>query len=154
MTNTNPPTDPHLSKIAPDDPRLHLSRARGRTLKKGPAVALAFALLGAVLVALVVAMQPAKTPVEAKKTETETAPASQPPVVPETIRNAPNAPPVTGPRALPNLGVVPLPDGGAAHKAFAGAAARAAPRAGDEGPGRRHPLRDQPGRVAAAFFVL
>ena len=122
MSNTMPPDpDPHLSKIAPDDPRLRLSRARGRTLKKGPAIALALALLGAVLVAMVIAMQPAKSPAEAKKAEAEKAPATQAPVVmPDSIRNAPSHPTVTGPPPLPNLGVVPLPDGGVPHRALAG----------------------------------
>lgn len=106
--------DPHRSKIDADDPRLHLPQARGRTLKKGPAIALVVSLLGAVLVALVIAMQPAKPVAEGpKKAENEPHAPAQPPTLPDTIRNAP----ITAraqPSALPRLSVIPMPDAGAA----------------------------------------
>jgi type IV secretory pathway VirB10-like protein len=97
-------TDPHASKIAPDDPRLRLPHAQGRTLRKGPAILLLGALLGVVLLAIAIALQPApppKTPTAASAT----APV-QPPIVPDVIRVGPTPTPspvvTVKPRPLPH----------------------------------------------------
>ena len=81
------PIDPHESKISPDDPRLRLGRARGRTLRAGPIVAIVIASLGLVAVALVISLQPASTAGHsAEKTAPETPPGPpQPPVIPAEL---------------------------------------------------------------------
>jgi type IV secretory pathway VirB10-like protein len=88
------PTDAHQSKIAPDDPRLRLGRPRGRTLRKGPAVALAAGLAGVVLISLVIALEPNGNSRD-KGAQTSTTPTSA--VVPDAIRFAADKPPVSGP---------------------------------------------------------
>jgi type IV secretory pathway VirB10-like protein len=114
------PVDPHVSKIAPDDPRLRVRPARGRTLKKGPAVALVIALGGTLAVSLMVALLPPSKAPETKKTESESPGAALAPVVPEAIRNAPeHAGPARPPPPTDRLLVVPLPDAGARRAAMA-----------------------------------
>jgi type IV secretion system protein VirB10 len=88
--------DAHRSKIAPDDPRLRLSRARGRTLRKGPALALVLCLLGVILVSLVVALEPASKSASKRGDSSETTAATVP-VVPDAIRHAADKPPLIGP---------------------------------------------------------
>lgn len=88
--------DPHASKLAPDDPRLRLGRARGRTLRKGPAIALAASLSGVVLISLVIALEPNPSSADAKKGGAE-ANITGAPVVPDAIRFAPDTPAVGGP---------------------------------------------------------
>jgi type IV secretory pathway VirB10-like protein len=95
-TESEPPPDPHRSKIAPDDPRLRISRARGRTLRKGPALALMLCLLGVILMSLIIALEPASKTGAKKGDATET-PAATAPVVPDAIRFAADRPPVVGP---------------------------------------------------------
>ena len=107
------PADPHVSKIAPDDPRLRVRPTRGRTLKKGPAIALVVALGGTLAVSLIVALLPPSRTSEPKKPESENAQVAQAPVVPDAIRNAPEHPPAHPPPPTDRLLVVPLPDGGA-----------------------------------------
>jgi type IV secretion system protein TrbI len=51
-------TDPHRSKMSPDDPRLKLPRARSRTLKKGPAIAVASAVAAFTGIAVILALNP------------------------------------------------------------------------------------------------
>jgi type IV secretory pathway VirB10-like protein len=116
MTTSAPlePADPHESKISPDDPRLHLGRERGRTLRPGPIIGLVCGVLGIVAVALAVAMQPAAPSAQgAPKSNSEPAMASEtPPVVPDAIRNAPAAPPAPPPPPLDRLALNTLADGG------------------------------------------
>jgi type IV secretion system protein VirB10 len=106
--------DPHRSKVAPDDPRLRIRRASGRTLKKGPALALGLMLLGATLIALVVAFQPSSKSAATKKDEASdpATPAGTAPVVPDAIRFASDKPPVSGSPLHP-FGVTA--DAGAPH---------------------------------------
>jgi type IV secretion system protein VirB10 len=105
--------DPHASKIAPDDPRLRIRPARGRTLKRGPAIALVVGAVGTIVLALVVALLPSSKPVEAKKAEgAEPTSPTVSPVVPEAIRNAPEHLSARPPPATDRLLVVPLPDAG------------------------------------------
>jgi len=96
MTNPSPETteeavtnegDPHASKIAPDDPRLRIRASSGRTLRKGPAIAIAAVLGGGLAVTLAVTLSPAPKATE-KKAEAAPQPAANAPVLPETIRNA------------------------------------------------------------------
>src|SRR5262245_22382533 len=91
------PSDPHASKISPDDPRLRLRGPRGRTLKKGPAIALLIGGLGLVTVSVVLALLPPSKPAESKKQEPEPSPAQAPPAVPESLRTPP---PRDGPTAI------------------------------------------------------
>src|SRR5258708_2901460 len=106
------PADPHGSKIAPDDPRLRVRAAGGRTLKKGPVVALVTALGGTLVVSLVVALVPASKAPSAKRTEAEASTATPAPIVPDAIRNAPERMTRRPPPPTDRLSVVPLPDGG------------------------------------------
>jgi type IV secretory pathway VirB10-like protein len=110
--------DPHVSKISPDDPRLRVRPVRGRTLKKGPAVALVVALGGTLVVSLVVALLPPSKASEAKKAQSDSPPPVPTPIVPETIRNAPEHPPAHPPPPTDRLSVVPLPDDSARRAAL------------------------------------
>ena len=80
------PTDVHRSKIAPDDPRLHIERPQFRTLRKAPAL-LALGGIGAFgLVALAIGLRPSAAPPESKST-TRPPEGSAPPVpLPEILR--------------------------------------------------------------------
>jgi len=84
-TQTTP--DPHESKIAPDDPRLKIRATSGRTLRKGPAIAIGVVLGGGLIITLAVTLSPASKTQE-KKQEAAQAPAPAPPALPDTIRNA------------------------------------------------------------------
>jgi type IV secretion system protein VirB10 len=94
--------DPHTSKISPDDPRLRIRASSGRTLRKGPAIAIAVVLGGGLAVTLAVTLSPAPKSTE-KKAETGPQPAGNAPVLPETIRN-PEAPRVTPPSTRSDAG--------------------------------------------------
>ena len=126
---THPPslrnTDPHASKVAVDDPRLHVHRAQGRTLRKGPVILLLAGMLGVVLLALTFALQ-SSAPSKAKP-EASSNPLAQPAVVPEAIRMgqaAPSAaPPLLAPaRPLPSRpamgGGAPVPRMGTLDRRF------------------------------------
>ncbi len=126
---THPPslrnTDPHASKVAVDDPRLHVHRAQGRTLRKGPVILLLAGMLGVVLLALTFALQ-SSAPSKAKP-EASSNPLAQPAVVPEAIRMgqaAPSAaPPVLAPaRPSPSRppmgGGAPMPRMGTLDRRF------------------------------------
>ncbi len=103
------PAPPPPAKLAPDDPRLRVGRARGRTLKKGPALAVVGGVLGVVVFALALALQPATPAPGPPKPESEPTVAPQPPTVPQVIQEAtPAGPPPAGDRLL----VLPLPDSG------------------------------------------
>ena len=96
-------TDPHASKVPAGDPRLHVQRAQGRTLRKGPAIVLLAGVLGVVLLALTFALQPPAPP--KPKPEASSNALVQPAVVPEAIRigQSPSAtPPVPAPVRPPN----------------------------------------------------
>jgi type IV secretory pathway VirB10-like protein len=114
------PADPHVSKIAPDDPRLRVRPVRGRTLKKGPAIALVVALGGTLTVSLIVALLPASKAPEPRKAESESPAATPTPIVPEAIRNAPDPAPAHPPPPTDRLLVVPLPDGGGLRRSALG----------------------------------
>jgi type IV secretory pathway VirB10-like protein len=90
------PLDPHRSKIPPDDPRLRLGRVRGRTLKRGPAIALVLGLSGVILISLVVALEPNSSSSGKKNGQAEAISATKP-VVPDSIRFASDKPLVSGP---------------------------------------------------------
>jgi type IV secretion system protein TrbI len=87
-SSSSPPsdraTDPHASKVAQGDPRLHVRASQGRTLRKGPVVLVLAGLLGVVVLALTFALQPA-APSKAKP-EASASAALQPPVIPDAIR--------------------------------------------------------------------
>jgi type IV secretion system protein VirB10 len=99
--------------VAVDDPRLHVHRAQGRTLRKGPVILLLAGILGVVLLALTFALQ---TSAPSKgKPEASSNPLAQPAVVPEAIRMGQPAPSAAPPllasaRPLPSR----PPVGGAA----------------------------------------
>jgi len=80
------PTDVHRSKIAPDDPRLHIERPQSRTLRRAPAL-LALGGIGAFgLVALAIGLRPSAGPPESRST-TRPPEGSAPPVpLPEILR--------------------------------------------------------------------
>jgi len=101
--------DPHVSKIPADDPRLQLARATGRTLRKGPAIAIATGLLTALTAAGAVALQPAAPP-PAPKSDTDPAASVQSPVLPESLRGDPA--PRSAPRAAQATVATPSPEGG------------------------------------------
>ena len=126
---THPPslrnTDPHASKVAVDDPRLHVHRAQGRTLRKGPVILLLGGMLGVVLLALTFALQPS-APSKAKP-EASSNPLAQPAVVPEAIRMGQPAPSAAPPllasaRPLPSHppmgGGAPMPRTGTLGRSF------------------------------------
>ena len=105
-----PPADPHTSKIAPDDPRLRVRPARGRTLKKGPAIALVVAVGGTLAVSLIAALLPSPKSIS-QKTEEPAPTAAATPIVPEVIRNAPEQVALRRPPpATDRLPVVAMPD--------------------------------------------
>jgi type IV secretory pathway VirB10-like protein len=79
--------DLHQSKLPADDPRLQLPRAGGRTLRKGPAIAVATGLLSALTAAAGFALQPSAS-AHAAKGDPDPAASTQPPVIPEAIRAA------------------------------------------------------------------
>ena len=126
---THPPslrnTDPHASKVAVDDPRLHVHRAQGRTLRKGPVILLLAGILGVVLLALTFALQ---TSAPSKgKPEASSNPLAQPAVVPEAIRMGQPAPSAAPPllasaRPLPSRppmgGGAPMPRAGTLGRSF------------------------------------
>ena len=110
--------DPHASKIAPDDPRLQLARAAGRTLKKGPAIAIATSLLTALTGAGALALQPASGPKLAKG-DSDPAASATSPVLPESLQNAALAassslsPPSPAPATEPSGRTMPFGAGAA-----------------------------------------
>ena len=92
-------TDPHASKVAAGDRRLHAVRAQGRTLRKGPAVVLLAAVLGILLLAITFALQPATQ--NKTRPEPSSNPLAQPAVVPDSIRMGQTAPTVARPVVVP-----------------------------------------------------
>jgi hypothetical protein len=136
--------DPHLSKLAPDDPRLQLPRAGGRTLRKGPVMALATGVLTALTAAAGFALQPAAGP-SAAKPDPDPAASTQPPIIPETIRAA----------AVPPPGALAAPVG-----ADAGEPAQSAPRSSGAAPAyasaaeRQNELRAEEDQKALAGPIL
>jgi type IV secretory pathway VirB10-like protein len=152
------PADPHVSKIAPDDPRLRIRAVRGRTLKKGPAIALVVALGGTLAVSLIASLLPSPKGSETKKSEPESTASPPTPVVPDAIRNAPER--VGPPRPPPptdRLSVVSLPDDRSRRAAFAASsddtlppAEPAAPRA----PSATRDLRAEENLRARASAIL
>jgi len=127
-----PLADPHHSKIAPDDPRLRVRPVSGRTLKKGPAVALVVALAGTLAVSLIAALLPSSKPTAQKADEPAPTTAATP-IVPEVIRNAPEPLPLRRPPpATDRLPVMALPGESARRASLA-------LESGDEGPQDRLP---------------
>jgi type IV secretion system protein VirB10 len=111
--------DPHCSKIAPDDPRLRVRPARGRTLKKGPAVALVVAVGGTLAVSLIAALLPSSKS-SVPKADEPLATAAAAPIVPDVIRNAPEPAPLRRPPpATDRLPVVAMPSDSARRAALA-----------------------------------
>ncbi|ACF47346.1 conjugation TrbI family protein (plasmid) [Prosthecochloris aestuarii DSM 271] len=98
--------DPHVSKIDPDDPRLRIRRPAGRSLKKGPVIAIIAVLSGALLLAVTLALLPTK---QQEKVKEEQPVAYGQNTIPDFIRNAPdNDDPVRMP-ADPVI-TAPVPD--------------------------------------------
>jgi len=93
-------TDLHKSKISPDDPRLRIERPRSRTLRRGPALAVMFAVIGLAAVALVVALGGTSNDQAARKEHpAQDVSTTNPVTLPDAIRQAPivtNISPVTG----------------------------------------------------------
>jgi type IV secretion system protein VirB10 len=119
MTTPTDVADPHESKISPDDPRLHLGRGRGRTLRAGPIVAIVVGVLGLVAVALIVALQPAP-PADHSAQKAEPEPPSGPQqaaAIPDVVKNAQLPPP--GPTQADRLALAraELADAGPPHQA-------------------------------------
>jgi type IV secretion system protein VirB10 len=85
-----PSTDPHASKVSPDEARLPSSRPRGRTLRKAPMVLLLVGVLGVLLLAIGFALQPQAA--SKAKPEASAVAFAQAPVVPDVIRMGPAAP--------------------------------------------------------------
>ena len=114
-----PVVDPHGSKISPDDPRLRVRPASGRTLKKGPAMALVIAVGGTLIVSLIAALLPSSKASVQKSDEPPPAAAATA-IVPDVIRNAPE--PVSSrrpPPATDRLAVVAMPSDSARRAALA-----------------------------------
>src|SRR4051794_10857726 len=83
--------DPPRSKLPPDDPRLKLPRARPRTLKKGPAIALATAVAGLAGIAVILALNPhGATAAKDHAAEQEQPSLAQTFPIPDAIKNAPD----------------------------------------------------------------
>jgi type IV secretory pathway VirB10-like protein len=137
-----PPGDPHVSKIAPDDPRLRIRAPRGRTLKKGPAIALVVALGGTLAVSLIASLLPSSKSSDPRKSDTETPAAAPAPVVPDAIRNAPERGPAQPPPPTDRLPVVPLPDRSARRTAMGEGSDEALPPPGAPAPRSRGGARD------------
>lgn len=90
--------DPHQSKIDPDDPRLRISKPRGRSLKKGPVIIIALTLVFLTMVAFVVALLPSAMRAKTQSVEEEPVVAQGGNTMPEFIREAPdNSDPVSLP---------------------------------------------------------
>jgi type IV secretion system protein VirB10 len=83
-------TDLHASKIAPDDPRLHIDRPRSRTLRRGPVVIAIVSVAGIVAVALVAALAgPSNDPVSKKDQPEQEISTANPVPLPDVIKDAP-----------------------------------------------------------------
>lgn len=83
-------TDPHRSKVPSDHPGLKIERPRARTLKKGPALAVAFSLVGIVLICFVFAFAPSaqeREPAKDLPTDYVAAAAEKDFPLPDEIRN-------------------------------------------------------------------
>ena len=89
-TGATQATDLHKSKISPDDPRLRIERPRSRTLRRGPALAVMFAVIGVAAVALVVALGGASNDQGGKKENSQRDVSTTNPVtLPDVIKEAP-----------------------------------------------------------------
>ena len=105
-----PVIDPHASKISPDDPRLRLATPRGRTLKRGPVLAVAGALAGALAIAVIIGLQPPKKRAGQKSDAADATTVGRAPI-PDVVRNLPdNSAPVGAAKGtVPSLGRAPVP---------------------------------------------
>jgi type IV secretion system protein VirB10 len=93
-------TDLHGTKIPADDPRLKLERPKSRTLRKGPALAVAALVLTAFSIALVVALTPSSPAAEdSKKPAEPEANATTNVQLPDMLRQQPEPTPAASPRA-------------------------------------------------------
>jgi type IV secretion system protein TrbI len=129
--------DVHASKIPPDDPRLRLPATRGRSLRKGPVIAIGAVLLGIMLVALAVGMMPKEKTGTAKK---EDVALNQMFTIPDNIKKGPgNDAPlmIAGPRAPEPIG-----EEGAMLQADPGVAGAAHVRGMDRQPTGNYQLPD------------
>jgi type IV secretion system protein TrbI len=105
-------TDPHRSKISPDDPRLKLPHARPRTLKKGPVIAVVAAVAGFAGIAVILALNPhGATAPKDQAADQEQPSLAQTFPIPDAIKNAPdNSSPVVTALAPPTPSVPRLGD--------------------------------------------
>jgi type IV secretion system protein VirB10 len=109
-------TDLHTSKISPDDPRLRVDRPRLRTLRRGPALAVALGIGLVIAVALVVALGGPSNDQSAKKESREPDPAATAPVpLPEVLKDKPDR--AASASAAPPIGTGGSRGGGAAPPA-------------------------------------
>jgi type IV secretion system protein VirB10 len=98
--STDALTDLHGTKIPADDPRLKLERPKSRTLRKGPALAVAALVLTAFSIALVVALTPSTPAAEdSKKPSEPEANATANVQLPDMLREQPDPAPPSSPRA-------------------------------------------------------
>lgn len=81
--------DPHASKIDPDDPRLSLNKQSGKTLKKGPVIAVFVTLIGLLMIAFTISLSP-KKPVDKKDKKGSQETTQKVFTIPDSIRNAPD----------------------------------------------------------------
>ncbi len=121
-------TDPHESKVASSDRRTRAKVSVGRTLRKGPAIALVALGVGLLFVALIIALSPSEKASE-KKADSVTTEIAVPPMVPDAIRNAPGGPATPGQpeRVAPLSNTAPAARAGA-HYGYSGSDPRAEQR--------------------------
>jgi type IV secretory pathway VirB10-like protein len=79
-------------KMSPTDPRLAIRHPVGRTLRKGPALAVAVSLLCIVLASLVFAMVPSSQELRAEKARAEEQKELRKPIIPDSILHASDQP--------------------------------------------------------------
>lgn len=90
MSDNETYEDQHQSKVDPDDPRLRISKPRGRSLKKGPVIIISISLVILIMVAFVVALLPSAMRAKATVVEEEPVVAKGGNTLPEFIRDAPD----------------------------------------------------------------
>jgi type IV secretion system protein TrbI len=106
----NDNSDPHESKISPDDPRLKIAQLKGKVLKKGPVLLVVSGVALLIVLAFLSTFRHSDKKGDKKNpgTKTEVAEKAQPVTVPEFITRAPdNKSPVSIAAASPALSNVP-----------------------------------------------
>lgn len=88
MSGTGAMEEP-AAKIAATDPRVRLPSGPGRTLRKGPALALALGMAAVTALAVALALRPPPADLHRDGPESDPTAAVEPPTIPESLRGGP-----------------------------------------------------------------